>query len=313
MGSERETFIKLNDHMPEHPKIEGLSDKAFRAAVELWCWCSRTRSDGHVPPGTWKKRAPGKTGRELIEAGLAHPADDGGVDMHDYLKHQRSKAHIEAVSQKRAVAGQRGGKVRPSAKQDGSKVLSKSEAEGTPEDRGGTTYLPDRGSEQDAPAPSSRAPATSSPGATARAARQRGKRIPPDFAVTDGMRAWAREKGLRCDLDRETEKFINYWTAKAGRDATKTDWMATWRNWVLKADEDAGGGRRPVDTRAVADIPDDQIDPDKVLGPETWEPPAPEHDLGLEDRRTYYRDAWATHRAERVTAARRALEQRRGA
>jgi hypothetical protein len=26
---------------------------------------------------------------------------------------------------------------------------------------------------------------------------------------------------------------VNYWTAKAGKDGTKTDWRATWRNWLL--------------------------------------------------------------------------------
>jgi hypothetical protein len=39
----------------------------------------------------------------------------------------------------------------------------------------------------------------------------------------------------------ETEKFVNYWRAKSGRDATKLDWPATWRNWMLKAAERVPG------------------------------------------------------------------------
>lgn len=29
----------------------------------------------------------------------------------------------------------------------------------------------------------------------------------------------------------EAEKFADHWRSKPGRGATKTDWLATWRNW----------------------------------------------------------------------------------
>lgn len=75
-------------------------------------------------------------------------------------------------------------------------------------------------------------------------ARNRATRIPDDFKVTPEMAAWAREHVPRL-IDagsgpRETEKFRNYWQAKSGRDATKHDWVATWRNWLMKADDDLG-------------------------------------------------------------------------
>ena len=37
---------------------------------------------------------------------------------------------------------------------------------------------------------------------------------------------WTAEK-----VRTEAAKFRDHWVAKAGRDATKTDWLATWRNW----------------------------------------------------------------------------------
>jgi hypothetical protein len=37
------------------------------------------------------------------------------------------------------------------------------------------------------------------------------------------------------------ERFADYWHAKAGKDAAKLDWPATWRNWCRKA-RDAGEG-----------------------------------------------------------------------
>lgn len=71
------------------------------------------------------------------------------------------------------------------------------------------------------------------------APRKRGTRIPDDFAVTVEMVTWAKTNAPNVDGKRETEKFINYWRAKTGAQATKLDWPATWRNWLMTAQEDA--------------------------------------------------------------------------
>lgn len=70
--------------------------------------------------------------------------------------------------------------------------------------------------------------------------RKRGTRLPDDFAITDAMKTWFAEHCSGVDGPRETEKFRNYWRAKSGKDATKVDWPATWRNWMLTAAERAG-------------------------------------------------------------------------
>jgi hypothetical protein len=77
----------------------------------------------------------------------------------------------------------------------------------------------------------------------------RGTRIPDDFAVTPEMVAWAQREAPHVDGRRETEKFVNYWRAKAGRDATKLDWVRTWRNWMLTAEERAPAARNGQDGR----------------------------------------------------------------
>jgi len=108
MPRDPRTFITVHDGMPEHHKIEALSDKSFRALVDLWCWCSRNTTDGDVPESVWLKRTTPKVRAELM-AGLAEPRP-AGVYMHDYLEHQRSKAEIEELRNKRARAGSLGGK-----------------------------------------------------------------------------------------------------------------------------------------------------------------------------------------------------------
>lgn len=41
-------------------------------------------------------------------------------------------------------------------------------------------------------------------------------------------------------VERELEKFRNYWLAKPGKDAAKTNWQRTWINWLMTADERIG-------------------------------------------------------------------------
>ena len=70
------------------------------------------------------------------------------------------------------------------------------------------------------------------------------KRCPEDFEVTDQMRAWATEKFPHVDLERQTETFRDHEFGRA-----KTDWLATWRNWIRRSAEfgprNGNGSGRP--------------------------------------------------------------------
>lgn len=69
----------------------------------------------------------------------------------------------------------------------------------------------------------------------------RGTRFNPDMALPPGWTAYASSKGLTLpETETEFEKFRNYWIAKSGKDATKTDWDATWRNWIIRSAERRG-------------------------------------------------------------------------
>lgn len=64
----------------------------------------------------------------------------------------------------------------------------------------------------------------------------RASRLPAEWPLTDELRrigVEARERANLPPIDVETEhaRFLDYWHAKAGRDAAKVDWLATWRNW----------------------------------------------------------------------------------
>lgn len=104
-------YIRVDVLLPEHPKIEGLSDKAFRVLVELWCYCGRNHTDGIVSEKRWKATGTPRARAELVKAGLAEPRPGEGCVMHDFVGpdgHQRTKADIDELSTRRAQAGRRG-------------------------------------------------------------------------------------------------------------------------------------------------------------------------------------------------------------
>lgn len=63
----------------------------------------------------------------------------------------------------------------------------------------------------------------------------RATRIPDDWQPEPSEVEWARAQGFPDGWCRyETETFVDYWRGKSGKDATKLDWPATWRNWLRK-------------------------------------------------------------------------------
>jgi hypothetical protein len=150
-------------------------------------------------------------------------------------------------------------------------------------------------------------------GSVSSAAKNRGQRIEPSFAPTDAMLAWAKQRVPPVPVHAETEKFINYWAAKPGREGLKLDWPATWRNWMLNAFERLPAHLKSTTLRPVEAIPDDEINPDAVLGPDSWSPPTPplEVDEGPVDRRRdWFRQQAEARRLERIEQARAVLARR---
>lgn len=66
----------------------------------------------------------------------------------------------------------------------------------------------------------------------------RGTRLPPDWSPDRDGLEFAESQGLRNGrASAELGKFRDYWTAQPGQKGVKTDWSATWRNWVRRAVE----------------------------------------------------------------------------
>lgn len=65
--------------------------------------------------------------------------------------------------------------------------------------------------------------------------KRRGTRLPDEWMPDE---AFARQEGLSAsDCMKEADKFRDYWKGQPGQRGVKTDWAATWRNWVRKSAE----------------------------------------------------------------------------
>lgn len=92
-------WIKIDDSFPDHPKVIGLSDLAFRLHIRGLCYSGKYLTDGFVPYQAVSgmlsdKESTAKPSDELEEVGLWIRVEKG-FQIHDYLAHQTSKAQVE--------------------------------------------------------------------------------------------------------------------------------------------------------------------------------------------------------------------------
>ena len=84
-------------------------------------------------------------------------------------------------------------------------------------------------------------------------ANKRGARLPQDWHLPKAWGEWALSefKTWTPDVVRvEADKFRDFWHSKAGKEAAKLDWQATWRNWCRNAKPNI----TPVQTSKVNNI-----------------------------------------------------------
>jgi hypothetical protein len=87
-----------------------------------------------------------------------------------------------------------------------------------------------------------------------RSAEARGARLPDGWTPTHELNATGLELGLsQQEIENETAKFRDYWTAQPGAKGRKLDWPATWRNWLRTAAERRRG--KAVQSNAYSNQP----------------------------------------------------------
>lgn len=106
------------------------------------------------------------------------------------------------------------------------------DSEGNADASGGASDPQTNGNAEESRGDKSRKPSTPPSGASP----ARGKRLPEDWHPEQEPEL-VKAIGGQQAAKREWAKFRDYWLAKPGKDGRKTDWQATWRNWLRRAAE----------------------------------------------------------------------------
>lgn len=228
-------WFNIDDNLHDHPKARS----AGLEAIGLWALCgsfsANYLTEGFVPE--WKVRGyrnGKKLAAKLVAVGLWEAAEEGGETgwrFHQWDQRNRTKAQVEA---EKAANRERQQRLR-TARRDKTSNAGSNAVTPTVTDTvsNGVTNSGSHGVSNAALAkPSQAIPKEQTPSLRSGAAQKRGTRLPPNWQPTPRLVAEMRLECPQANLELETRKFIDYWTDKTGRDATKIDWSGTWRNWI---------------------------------------------------------------------------------
>lgn len=115
MPKDKRLYMTLTIEFPEHPKVEPLSDAAFRAFIEMNCYSRRVDSDGVVPVAVAERRWSKKVLRELVESDPLKPLvvkTDEAFVIREYSEHQETRQSREDRAEKLRANGAKGGRPR---------------------------------------------------------------------------------------------------------------------------------------------------------------------------------------------------------
>jgi len=237
----------------DHPKSIGLSD----AAVALWTragsYSAAKLTDGFILEHVLVllSRTSTEAAEELVARGL-WKRTKGGYRFHQW--EERGNLTKERVENERRSDRQRKRRVRQMADQNTNPQVTSGivQTESGPEPnvtplgfRGLSVSLSESLSESSSPLPPE--------GAKIPRASNRGTRIPEPWTVDEAMKEWALERRMQPQwVLRQNERFVNYYQAAPGQKGVKTDWRATWRNWLLKAQDDSPAAAVPASRNGYA-------------------------------------------------------------
>jgi hypothetical protein len=79
-------------------------------------------------------------------------------------------------------------------------------------------------------------------------------RIPEDFWPSKELLQWQAEHFEEVDWKLETHKFVDYWSSVSGGKGMKTDWEATWRNWIRNNKKPRRTSREEDNKKAIREF-----------------------------------------------------------
>jgi hypothetical protein len=219
-------WFRLDDAFHSHPKIIAAGNEAIGLYVRCGTYAAQHLTDGFIPQRVALLYGSPELAETLVETKLWRRAR-GGWQMPDYLDYNPS---ADQVKQERKSAAERQRRRREVVMSRRDSRVTNAVSHTTPTRPDPAQTLTTTGDQ-------------SGGGGTSAGMRRRGTRLPDDWMPTRELVEWARQECPHIDSRYETDKFRDYWHAKAGATATKLDWAKTWKNWIRKAAEQRPRGR----------------------------------------------------------------------
>jgi hypothetical protein len=244
-------WFKVDDGFYSCAKVMSIPRTQRLSAVGLWTmcgnWSARQLSDGVVPAyvlaelgATPKLRQALVTARLWLDQGSVNGRSSlDQIEFHDWAKYQPTRAQVEEAREKERI---RKDKYR----------LSHRDTEGTPPSVPWVSQGVSQGvSGHPDPTRPDPTPITSNEVIKERPAK-RGSRLSTEWLPSSASIAKAREDAPAVDHQAEHATFVDYWIAQPGQRGVKTDWDATWRNWMRRKQGD-------VKTRPSKQTPEERL------------------------------------------------------
>jgi len=212
-------WIKMRGNLWDDPRVSKLCDLTDQSEAAIvgalyWLWAAADQhTEDGLMPGLTLRQIDRKTGVQGFGAALCQIGwledNPDGVRIVNFEEHNGTSA------KRRCTDAQRKANVRNVSASDADKQRTES-GQKTP--NLGAREEKRRGEDKAEEAPSAKSP--------------RGTALPETWTLPDDWKTWAEKE--RPDVDPQTaaDSFRDFWIAKPGKEGRKTDWQATWRNWV---------------------------------------------------------------------------------
>lgn len=216
-------WFKVDDAFHSHPKVMELSVEAVGLWTLAGTWCANYLTDGVIKESVLHRF--GRTSAnvrelcaELVDSGLWETVDDGVYKYRNWAEYQPVKDDVEA---EREAARERMRQVRARKKPEKRSEDVRANISRSSEEVRVTPTRPD-------PIPK---------GIEGTPAPKRASRINETWMPSKETVEKLSKEFPHIDQKMEHKKFVDHWLASSGRNATKLDWEATYRNWIRRSAE----------------------------------------------------------------------------
>lgn len=216
-------WFKVDDAFHSHPKVMELSVEAVGLWTLAGTWCANYLTDGVIKESVLHRF--GRTSAnvrelcaELVEADLWDEISEGVYQYRNWAEYQPVKDDVEA---EREAARERMRQVRARKKPAKRSEDVRANNSRSSEEVRVTPTRPD-------PIPK---------GIEGTPAPKRASRINETWMPSKETVEKLSKEFPHIDQKMEHKKFVDHWLASSGRNATKLDWEATYRNWIRRSAE----------------------------------------------------------------------------